>query len=37
MHLRNWPVFNVADIYVTVGAAFLAIVVLRHRRARARS
>jgi signal peptidase II len=35
MHVPYWPVFNVADIYVTLGAAFLAVVMLRQRAAHA--
>jgi signal peptidase II len=33
IHLRHWPVFNVADIYVTLGATLLAVSVIRSRRA----
>jgi signal peptidase II len=33
IHLHHWPVFNVADIYVTAGGALLALSILRGRRA----
>jgi len=29
IHLHHWPVFNVADIYVTLGGALLALSVIR--------
>jgi signal peptidase II len=29
VHLHHWPVFNVADVYVTVGAALFAVSALR--------
>jgi signal peptidase II len=32
VHLRHWPVFNIADVYVSVGAVLLAIVALRENR-----
>ncbi len=32
VHLKNWPVFNVADVYITVGGAVLAWVLLVRRR-----
>jgi len=31
VHLAHWPVFNVADTYVTVGVVLLALVTLRRR------
>jgi signal peptidase II len=33
IHVAHWPVFNVADIAITVGAAWLALVAIRRRRA----
>ena len=33
MHLTHWPVFNVADIYVTAGVLLLALLSFRHGRA----
>jgi signal peptidase II len=32
VHLKHWPVFNVADVYVTVGYALLGWVLLARRR-----
>jgi len=32
VHLKHWPVFNVADVYITVGLAFLAWSFLVKRR-----
>jgi signal peptidase II len=32
VHLRHWPVFNVADVYVTVGYALLAWAFFVNRR-----
>ncbi|HEX6275535.1 MAG TPA: signal peptidase II [Polyangiaceae bacterium] len=37
VHLKHWPVFNVADVYVTVGYAILAGWALFVKRARDRS
>ena len=37
VHLKHWPVFNVADVYVTVGYAILAGWALFAKRARDRS
>ena len=37
VHVPYWPVFNVADIYVTLGAAFLAAMMLRERGAHTRA
>ena len=34
VHVEHWPVFNVADIYVTLGVALLAISMLTDRRVR---
>jgi signal peptidase II len=31
VHVRHWPVFNVADIYVTVGAALLVLAMSKAR------
>jgi signal peptidase II len=33
VHLKHWPVFNIADVYITVGGAFLAWAIFskRHR------
>ncbi|HEY8946411.1 MAG TPA: signal peptidase II, partial [Polyangiaceae bacterium] len=33
VHLKHWPVFNVADVYITVGYGFLAWALFRKRRA----
>ena len=32
VHLHHWPVFNVADIYITVGCVLLALGFLAYRR-----
>jgi signal peptidase II len=32
LYVRHWPVFNVADVYVTVGGVLLAITMFRARR-----
>ncbi|MCU0692979.1 MAG: signal peptidase II [Polyangiaceae bacterium] len=32
IHLRFWPIFNVADIWIVVGGALLMIAAWRHRR-----
>jgi signal peptidase II len=32
IHLTHWPVFNVADVYVTAGAGLMALVAWRSRR-----
>ena len=37
MHVEHWPVFNVADIYVTLGVALLAISMLADSRVRSRA
>jgi len=34
MHVEHWPVFNVADTYVTLGVALLAISMIAGHRAR---
>ncbi len=31
IHLHHWPVFNVADIYITIGAALMMLVAIRAR------
>ncbi|HEY8924155.1 MAG TPA: signal peptidase II [Polyangia bacterium] len=31
VHVHHWPVFNIADVYVTAGAAILAVSTLRLR------
>ena len=33
VHLKHWPVFNVADVYITLGGAVLAWALLAKRRA----
>jgi signal peptidase II len=35
VHLKHWPVFNIADVYITVGYAFFALALVTSRRARA--
>jgi signal peptidase II len=35
IHLHGWPIFNLADIYLCVGAGLLLVESLRRRRARA--
>ena len=37
MHVEHWPVFNVADIYVTLGVALLVISMLADGRIRSRA
>ena len=37
MHVEHWPVFNVADIYVTLGVALLAFSMLADSRVRSRA
>jgi signal peptidase II len=32
VHLKHWPVFNIADVYVTVGGAFMAWWLFARRR-----
>jgi signal peptidase II len=32
VHLKHWPVFNVADVYITAGYVLLALVLLAKRR-----
>ena len=35
VHVHHWPVFNVADVYITVGYALFACAFFLHRRAQA--
>jgi len=35
VYLHHWPVFNVADVYVTAGAAMLGLSIIRARRSEA--
>jgi signal peptidase II len=37
MHVEHWPVFNVADIYVTLGVGLFAISMLAEPRVRSRA
>jgi lipoprotein signal peptidase len=32
VHIHHWPVFNVADVYVTAGVAMLALTIFRAQR-----
>ncbi len=32
VHVQHWPVFNIADVYITVGYALLALGLLLYRR-----
>jgi signal peptidase II len=33
VHLKHWPVFNIADVYITVGYAVFAWILFRRQRA----